>query len=154
MLLSQLIEPEFVLLGVRAGDWRDAVRKAAAPMLAKGKFTSGYVDDIIAAAEDLGPYFVLTKGVALPHGLPETGVLEPAMGICRLARPVRFGSAPNDPVRYVMVFGARDATAHLEALTVLTDLIGDEAFFRTVDGASDPTTIIEYVRQSEATREE
>ena len=150
MLLSDLIAPDFVLLDVEAKDWRDAVRKAAVPLMARGKITESYVDDIIAAAQELGPYFVITKGVALPHGMPETGVIEAAMGLCRLAEPVDFGSAANDPVRYVLVFGARDATAHLEALTALTALIGDADFFAVVDGAEDADPIIDYIQGHEA----
>lgn len=150
MLLSELIEPEFVLLDTQASTWQDAVRVAAAPLVAKGRITSGYVEDIISAASELGPYFVLTQGVALPHGLPESGVLEPAMGICRLAQPVAFGSAANDPVRYVMVFGARDAVAHLDALTTLSDLIGDSAFFAAVDAATEPSQVLSYLRIHES----
>ncbi len=154
MQLTSLIDPAYVLLGVEAENWRDAVRRACEPMVAAGAFAPAYVDDIIAAAEDIGPYFVLTRGVALPHGLPETGVLAPALGICRLAEPVEFGSAANDPVRYVLAFGSADPEEHLEALTLLTELIGDAAFFETIDTASSPDPVLAYVRRAETAKEE
>lgn len=154
LLLSELIQQDSVLFDVEASDWRDAVRKAAHPLVARGSFLPAYVDDIIAAAEELGPYFVLTKGVALPHGLPETGVVESAMGLCRLARPVEFGSAACDPVRYLMVFGATNAEEHLGALTSLTNLLGDPSFFSALDAATEPGQVLAYVRGVEGERKE
>ena len=154
MQLSSLIDPTFVQLGVSARDWRDAVRKSAAPMVAAGAFESAYVDDIISGAEEHGPYFVLTRGVAMPHGLPEAGVREPALGICRLETPVDFGNVACDPVRYVLPFGSADAEAHLDALTALVDLIDDPAFFAAIDAACDPTPVLAYVRAAEVERKE
>ncbi len=154
MQLSSLIDPAFVQLGVVALDWRDAVRACCAPMVLAGAFEGAYVDDIISGAEEHGPYFVLTRGVAMPHGLPETGVNAPALGICRLEEPVDFGNDACDPVRYLLPFGSTDAEAHLDALAALVDLIGDSAFFATIDSACDPQPVLAYVRAAEKEREE
>lgn len=154
MQLSSLIDSAFVQLNVAASDWRGAVRASIAPMVRAGVFEPSYVDDIISGAEEHGPYFVLTKGVAMPHGLPEAGVREPALGICRLETPVAFGNAACDPVRYVLPFGSTCAEAHLDALTALVDLIGDPAFFETIDTAHTPEPVLTYVRAAEAERKE
>ena len=154
MQLSSLIDPAFVQLGIAASDWRDAVRKSAAPMVSAGVFESAYVDDIISGAEEHGPYFVLTRGVAMPHGLPEAGVRSPALGICRLEEPVAFGNAACDPVRYLLPFGSTDAEAHLDALTALVDLISDAMFFETIDTALDASPVLAYVRAAVTKREE
>ena len=97
-MLSDLLDPSLVQLNVEAADWKDAIYKATQPMVDGGKVTEGYVADIIKGKEELGPYFVLTEHVALPHARPECGALESAIGIVTLKTPVEFGSEANDEV--------------------------------------------------------
>ena len=77
-MLSDLLDESLVQLNVEASDWEDAIRKATAPLVANGKVTEGYVDDIIKGVHELGPYIVITEHVALPHARPESGALESA----------------------------------------------------------------------------
>ena len=52
-MLSDLLDESLVQLNVEASDWEDAIRKATAPLVANGKVTEGYVDDINADGCDL-----------------------------------------------------------------------------------------------------
>lgn len=149
MRLSELIVADACDLALAAGDWEQAVRKGAAPLVEKGLLSQAYVDDIVAGARELGPYFVITKGVAIAHGLPETGVLGDCLGINRLEPALDFGSAANDPVRYLLVLGLVDGERHLEALAGLVGLLEDREFFGIIDGARDPEAIIAYVASRE-----
>ena len=148
-MLSDLLDPSLVQLNVDAADWKDAIYKATQPMVDGGKVTEGYVADILKGKEELGPYFVLTEHVALPHARPECGALESAIGIVTLKTPVEFGSEANDPVKYLFPLAAKDSDAHLSALQSLVELLADPDFFDQLDSANTPQDVMDLVHAKE-----
>ena len=148
-MLSDLLDPSLVQLNVDAADWKDAIYKATQPMIDGGKVTECYVADIIKGKEELGPYFVLTEHVALPHARPECGALESAIGIVTLKTPVEFGSEANDPVKYLFPLSAKDSDAHLSALQSLVELLADPDFFDQLDSANTPQDVMDLVHAKE-----
>lgn len=148
-MLSDLLDESLVLLDVEASDWEDAIRKAAQPLVDNKKVTPSYVDDIIKGVNELGPYIVITEHVALPHARPESGALESAVGIVTLREPVEFGSADNDPVKYLFPLSAKDNDSHLGALQSLVELLSDPDFFAQLDSASTPKDVVDLVHAKE-----
>lgn len=147
-MLSDLLGEELIQLDVEASDWEDAVRKASQPLVDAEKVTPAYVDDIVAGVRDLGPYIVIAPHVALPHARPESGAIEPAMGVVTLKTPVAFGSA-NDPVRYLFPLSATDNDGHLGALQSLVEILSDDDFFASLDGTSTPAEVVELINARE-----
>lgn len=148
-MLSDLLDESLVLLDVEASDWQDAIRKAAQPLVDNGKVTPGYVDDIITGVNELGPYIVITEHVALPHARPESGALESAVGIVTLKDPVEFGSADNDPVKFLFPLSAKDNESHLGALQSLVELLSDPDFFTQLESAATPKDVVDLVHAKE-----
>lgn len=148
-MLSDLLDESLVLLDVEASDWEDAIRKAAQPLVDNKKVTPSYVDDIIKGVNELGPYIVITEHVALPHARPESGALESAVGIVTLKEPVEFGSADNDPVKYLFPLSAKANDSHLGALQSLVELLSDPDFFAQLDSASTPKDVVDLVHAKE-----
>ncbi|WP_165495400.1 PTS sugar transporter subunit IIA [Actinomadura roseirufa] len=105
--------------GVAAGDWREAVRAAAAALVAAGAAGEGYPEACVRVVEANGPYIVLTKGLALVHARPEDGGLAVGVGVTRLAEPVEFGHPENDPVDLLLAFCTPDPDAHVGTLAAL-----------------------------------
>ncbi|MFD0691047.1 PTS sugar transporter subunit IIA [Actinomadura fibrosa] len=105
--------------GVTAGTWEDAVRAAAAALVAAGAAGEGYPGACVRVVEENGPYIVLTKGLALVHARPEEGGLAVGVGATRLAAPVEFGHPDNDPVDLLLAFCTPDADAHVGTLAGL-----------------------------------
>ncbi|QOY60782.1 PTS sugar transporter subunit IIA [Thermophilibacter immobilis] len=148
-MLSDLLDKSLVRLNVEATDWQDAIRKSAQPLVENGKVTPGYVDDIIKGVLDLGPYIVITEHVALPHARPESGALESAVGIVTLRDPVEFGSADNDPVKFLFPLSAKDNDSHLSALQSLVELLSDPDFFAQLENARTPQDVVDLVHTKE-----
>lgn len=148
-MLSDLLDESLVLLDVEAADWQEAIRKAAQPLVDNGKVTPGYVDDIIKGVVELGPYIVITEHVALPHARPESGALESAVGIVTLKEPVEFGSADNDPVKFLFPLSAKDSDSHLGALQSLVELLSDPDFFTQLENAKTPKDVVDLVHAKE-----
>ncbi|HCJ10056.1 MAG TPA: PTS maltose transporter subunit IIBC [Clostridiales bacterium] len=114
-----------VALDVEARDWEEAVRLAGEVLEKAGDIEPAYTEAMIRTVREIGPYIVVTPGVALPHARPENGVLRAAIGLVRLARPVSFGNEVNDPVDLVFPFGTPDRDQHIEVLAALSRLLSD-----------------------------
>ena len=99
-MLSDYLSPEFIQLKVSVSDWAEAVQAAGNILVEAGKCEKGYVQAMIDAVKDLGPYMVLAPGLAMPHARPEDGVLETGISLVTLENPVEFGSEANDPYRW------------------------------------------------------
>ena len=138
-MLSDLLTADLVQLNVVASNWEDAIRKSAQPLVDNKKVTEGYVDDIIKGVNELGPYIVITEHVALPHARPESGALEPAVGITVL----------NDPVKFLFPLAAKDSEGHLSALQSLVELLSDPDFFAQLEKAQSPKDVVDLVHAKE-----
>ena len=135
--LHQLLPASHILLDVDCEDWRDAIRKAARPLLDLGYIEARYVSAMISGVEKYGPYDVLAPGFAVPHASPEDGAVKTGMSLVRLKRPVAFAGDEKSPVRFVCVLSAVDAKTHLRAFANLVDMITlpDNAFLDALSGA-------------------
>ncbi len=118
-MLLDYITPELIELQVQAQDWQEAVRAGGRLLVESEICEPRYVDAMVAAVEDLGPYMVLAPGIALAHARPEDGMLKVGMSIINLAAPVEFGSEENDPVYLVISFGGIDKESHVQMLQTL-----------------------------------
>lgn len=112
-----------VRVEVRCEDWRDAVRASGRLLVETGAATEGYVDAIVAAVEEMGPYIVLAPGIAIAHARPEDGATAVGFSLVRLSEPVAFGSRKNDPVDLVFAFATPDTDEHIGALSTLAEFI-------------------------------
>ncbi|MEG0265927.1 PTS sugar transporter subunit IIA [Anaerorhabdus sp.] len=144
-MLKNMITQELITLNVEATDWEDAIRKAATPLVNEGKIKESYVDGIIRVVHEIGPYFVLTKHVALAHSRPEDGVISGAIGIATLAHPIKFGNEDNDPVKYIFTLSAVNNDAHLQALSDLAGLLDQQEFYEFLDNAKSPEEVMNYI---------
>jgi PTS system ascorbate-specific IIA component len=97
----------------------------------------------------VGPYMVLAPGLALPHARPEDGVLAAGVSLITLAKPVEFGSQENDPVSLVIAFGNPDKTSHINLLSQLAGLLGEESRRQKLSAAKSVKEVIEIIQQFE-----
>ena len=100
----------------RAADWREAILGAAALLQSAGVTTPEYGHKCVRSAEELGPYFVLSPGVALAHARSDGTCLAPGLSLLRLEEPVEFGHDANDPVDLVFCLASPDNEAHIAGI--------------------------------------
>jgi len=125
-MLTDYLTSEMIELQVEVNNWEEAVRAGGALLVASGKVEERYVDAMVNAVNELGPYMVLAPGLALAHSRPEDGVKEVCMSIINLATPVEFGSQENDPVYVIISFGGVDHESHIGMLQELARFLLDE----------------------------
>lgn len=154
----ETIEPEIQLLDimpdgliqidVEATDWKNAIRKSAQPLLIENYITENYVNEIIQTTEDLGPYMVITKHVALPHSKATDGVNKLGMGLTILKEPVVFSHKDNDPVKYIFFLASKDNKTHINALSQLLNLLDNEKFYKVLDESKDIELITSFIKNN------
>lgn len=148
-MLSDLIRKETIALGLEVDDWQDAVRKAGQLLINDGSITEEYIDDAIENVKELGPYIVITKGIALPHATNKVGVNRTAMSLITLKNPVNFGNKNNDPVDTVFMLATTDSTSHLGALQDLSEFLGDEEFLNILRHDTTIEKILAFIATNE-----
>jgi len=146
-LIEGVMNEKLIQLNVEVADWQEAIQKAMQPFIRYGYVKQSYVDAIIQNVNDLGPYIVITKHVALPHAQTESGTLKNGIGIATLKKPIYFGNEDNDPVKYLFGLSATDSENHLDALADLAQLIEDPSFFSLLDTAESSQEVMKYLQE-------
>lgn len=116
-LLTKLLTKDCIQLANFVRSWQEAIHLAASPLVQQHKIEQRYVEAMIQSIEYYGPYVVITPKVAIPHARPSDGVLELAISLLRLQKPVFF--SPNQPVYLLIVLAAIDNASHLQVLADL-----------------------------------
>ncbi len=151
-MLSELLHMENIRLDVECANWEECVRKSGEPLVEKGDITPVYIQAVIDSVKEVGPYIVITKGVALPHATNKVGVNRTAMSFIRLGTPVNFGNKSNDPVKYIFMLATTDADSHLGALQDLAEFLDRPEFMAVLETAKEPSDIILYIKSNESSR--
>lgn len=109
--------------GVRAADWRAAVRAAGVDLVTARAVGRAYVEELVQQIEQAGPYCVVAPGVAVPHAKASGVVRRDALAIVVLDEPVAFGHPHHDPVRVVIGLAATSPKRHLRMLAELANAL-------------------------------
>ncbi len=148
-MLTDILKEKYIKLNVECKDWEDAIRTAGQILIDNGIVTNEYVEDAIEGVKELGPYVVITKGVALPHATNKKGVFKTGISLMTLKNPVEFGNKDNDPVYYVFMLATTDMDSHINALSNLSELLAKQEFYDILKNASDEKSVIEYIKANE-----
>lgn len=124
-----------ILIGARAGDWKDAVRLAGDALERSGAARAAYTDRMIEMIEEHGAYIVIAPGLALAHARPGPDVLADGMSIVTLDEPVLFGHPYNDPVSVVVGLSTSTAQRHLLSVADLANVFNDSNSITALAGA-------------------
>lgn len=120
--VGEIVRATDVQVGVSCDDWRAAIRLAARPLSGRGAIEGRYVDRMVAAVEDFGPYMVLTPKTAYVHAGMNDGVHESCASVLVLDRDVPFGPHDEKSVRCIIALGIHDAeTSPLLTLAPIFD---------------------------------
>ena len=143
--LAKYLTQENIRCNVEAGDWREAIRKAAEPLVATGKIEEEYVKRTIEKVEELGPYIVITQGVALAHARPKDDVKEQCVSLMTLKTPVKFGHKTNDPVEIVFMLAATSDNGHIDAVMHIAQKLCEEGIREKIKNAQTPQELYQLM---------
>lgn len=124
----ELLSAKQTAVNLSVTSWEEAVRAAGRLLVKCGFAEERYIEGMLSLSRELGPYIVLTPGVAIPHARPEEGADKVGFAAVTLNPPINFGNEFNDPVYLVIGFCSPSAEAHVELLTRIARLLGEEGF--------------------------
>ena len=140
-LLDSLKENNSVAVKQEARTWEEAVEVCMRPLLENNAVKREYVDAIIARTNELGPFYILAPGLAMPHERPEKGVLKDGFSFITLEKPVVFPDGQD--VDILLGFSATSSEVHSnESIPQIVMLFDDEAAFEKIRKAESTDEII------------
>jgi mannitol/fructose-specific phosphotransferase system IIA component (Ntr-type) len=148
-MLTSYLTPDVIQLNLDAVDWESTLRGGGDLLLKAGKCTPAYVDAMVDAVREMGPYIVLAPGVALGHARPNDGAYGTGMSLVTLAEPVFFGSPANDPVWLVVSFCAKDDESHIDMLKDLACFLREKANLNRLKRAKSIPDVLKVISNAE-----
>ncbi len=145
-MLKDLLTKQHIQFVEEVGDWKEAIILAAKPLLANGHITNEYIQAMVDNVMTLGPYIVISPGIALPHARPEHGVKKIGMSFLKIKNGCLFSEKEEHRVYVLIVLAAIDNETHLKALSQLTKLLSDKENMRVLfstDSVDEVLTLIE-----------
>ena len=139
-----LIAKENLRAGLKASDWKEAIRLAGGVLEEAGSITKEYTDSMIQAVEDLGPYIVIMPGFAIAHAAPSPAVKKEDLALITLAEPVSFGS-PNDPVNLMLCVACIDRESHVRALQAVAEVLCEDGIMDKLASAASADELAEIL---------
>jgi PTS system ascorbate-specific IIA component len=96
---------------------------------------------MISTVEKMGPYIVISPGLALAHSRPSEAVLHTGLSWVRLSTPVEFGNKANDPVSLVIGLAGRNEEEHLQVMSAIAKALSNPASKNSLSDARTPDEI-------------
>lgn len=125
-MIARWLPPEHITIIQEIANWQDAIALSAVPLLAEQAISQDYVDAIIRSHQDIGPYYVLAPGLAMPHARPEQGVYKTGLSLLYVKNGVSFNAEENDPVHVIIFLCALTGDEHLALISQLAELFSNE----------------------------
>lgn len=125
-MITTWLPAENIQIVDSVSDWKQAIRLSAQPLLAKETMTEAYIDAIFNSHQELGPYYVLAPGLAMPHARPEQGAIKNGLSLLHIKQGVSFDAEENDPVYVVIMLCALSGDEHINIITALADIFSDD----------------------------
>jgi mannitol/fructose-specific phosphotransferase system IIA component (Ntr-type) len=126
-MLKDLLTESRIRIVDSVTDWKEAIRLAAKPLEEDRSIEPAYTEAMILSVVNLGPYIVLSPGIALPHARPEAGVRTMSMSLLKVKQKVYFTEEKYANLFFVLA--SADGNSHLDALRELSAIFADEAAY-------------------------
>lgn len=146
-VLNELLTADTINFEVEYDDWKEAIARAAEPLLLNGSITMDYIESMIQNIETLGPYVIVGDKIAIPHSRPEHGVHKVGMSLLKLEKPTLLLNEDKNKVSIFICLAAIDNQTHLKALAQLTKLLSDPNKLIKIQEAKSKEDILELIDQ-------
>ncbi|MDO5088262.1 MAG: PTS sugar transporter subunit IIA [Leptotrichiaceae bacterium] len=127
------INKKLINLDLEAENWEEAIEKGGEILINEGYIDKKYIESLLKISKREGPYYIITKGIALPHVRPDEGVRKNGFSFVRLRKPLNFGNKENDPVKYMIFLMALDSEKHISLIRFITKVVEDGKIFELAE---------------------
>ncbi|EAS45618.1 PTS mannitol transporter subunit IIA [Photobacterium profundum] len=146
-MLKELLTTDVIRIHESADNWQQAIELSCQALIEKGAVEPSYVEAIFRSHAEMGPYYVVGPGIAMPHARPEDGVNQLSLGLTVIKQGVNFDADENDPVKLLVTLAATDSNSHVEAIAQLVELFMNEEHIQMICNAQSVETIREIIEK-------
>lgn len=146
-MLKKLLTEDVIRIYDSVENWEQAIELSCAALIEKGAIKPSYIEAIFRSHAELGPYYVVGPGIAMPHARPEDGVNQLALSLTVIRQGVDFNSEENDPVKLLVTLAATDSTSHIDAITQLAELFMNDEHIKEICRAQNVAQIVKIIEQ-------
>lgn len=107
-------------------NWQNAVKEAFKPLLKREYINEEYIQKVIDSGKELNFYYLIGKGLAMPHAKRESGVFKNGITLLIVKDGVNFENHNNNPVYCLIGLAATDNDSHIEIMSDILDIFGSE----------------------------
>jgi len=132
--VAEILDPDYIQLGLDSVDRDEAIAAAGAKLVERGVATQAYVDSMFDRESTVSTF--LGNGVALPHGTYEAKGEIRGTGIVVLQYP--DGVEWPNGMAHLVIGLAAVGEEHVEVLSQLAEVLQDEVLAEKLWTASDP----------------
>ena len=118
------ISKELIQIVDDVEDWKKAIIIASNPLLEKGIISENYQNKMITNIEEMGPYVVLSKDIAMPHARPEDGANKSAISVLKVNNRVKFDENKN--VNIIIALACSSDEDHIKTLQYVSKTLSDQ----------------------------
>lgn len=105
-------------------DWHEAINQAINPLVEHDYVTNDFRTALIKETASPENYSFLGTHVAIPHTIPENGVLKNGFGFLILKEPITY---PNGfKIKMIVPIAVKDTDKHLKAIQELTEIVSNK----------------------------
>lgn len=154
-MLTQLLDPDAIVLQYPAQDARDVIRLLSQKLLAKGYVHESFADAALAREAELPTGLILGGDInaAIPHTDVEH-VIKPAVALATLAQPVIFRHMINPdeevPVRLVFLMALEEPKSQVTMLQEIASILQSPQLVKQLADAASIDEITKILLQASA----
>ena len=126
-ILSDSFGEGSIIINQSVADRDQAISVVGELLVASKRVKPDYIQSMLEAVEEFGPYIVIAPGIALAHGKPGDSVLATGLSLLTLSDPIEFKHSQNDPVQLVFGLAATDHHSHIELMAELAEFLSDSS---------------------------
>src|SRR5438034_7739940 len=136
-MATEVLSASAVVVGASAPDQTAAIDLVGSILVAEGCVTPDYVTEMRQREAIMSTY--LGNGIALPHGTDEarSAVLRTGLAVAQFPQGVPWG----EEKAYLVIGLAATSEEHIEVLSRLATILGDEALTQRLGSSLDPAEI-------------
>lgn len=144
--LINFFEHESIAIYSSADDRSQAIDLSMKNLLERKYITPDYIQAIKDTTREIGPYYLLAPGIAMPHARPECGALQTALSVTLLRQGVSF-EAESPPVRLLIGLAAKDSDSHIEAIQALSEMLCENEVIDELLDAKNTEELINIIQR-------
>ena len=121
-------------------DYKEAIKITCDILEENNIVEARYYDSILSKIDELGPYFCISPGVAMPHARPEEGAIENGVSLLKLNEPVDF---LGKEINIFFTLSAKDNESHLDLLRKIAEVCMNKEKFNIIITSKNESEIME-----------